>query len=214
MKAYVITIMSNPLSVSAAERCIKSAKKFGLDVKMWKAFTPKDNPRKILTDHGINPKGFEEVYSRLENCMSAFLSHYSLWQESFTKDENILILEHDAVIKSEMPKMDFFSGCISFGKPSYGKFNIPSQIGRNKLQSKQYFPGAHAYLISSRAAKIVIEKAKTEAAPTDVFFHNDRFDFLEEWYPWPVEAVDSFTTIQKREGCLAKHNFGETYEIV
>ena len=37
---------------------------------------------------------------------------------------------------------------------------------------------------------------------------------LGEYYPWPVEARDSFTTIQKKEGCYAKHNYGETYDII
>jgi len=36
---------------------------------------------------------------------------------------------------------------------------------------------------------------------------------LQEYWPWPVEAHDSFTTIQNENGCLAKHNYGETYGI-
>ena len=40
------------------------------------------------------------------------------------------------------------------------------------------------------------------------------FRWLEEFYPWPVESKDSFTTIQKTEGCLAKHGYGEAYEII
>jgi hypothetical protein len=42
----------------------------------------------------------------------------------------------------------------------------------------------------------------------------DIFPWLEEYYPWPVEVKDSFTTIQKTEGCLAKHGYNETYEII
>ena len=44
--------------------------------------------------------------------------------------------------------------------------------------------------------------------------NKNNFPWLQECYPWPVEADDSFTTIQKTEGCLAKHNYGESYEII
>ncbi len=45
---------------------------------------------------------------------------------------------------------------------------------------------------------------------------NSSFPNLKEFYPWPVRANDNFTTIQKTEGCLAKHNWNEGigYDIV
>ena len=64
------------------------------------------------------------------------------------------------------------------------------------------------------AAKIIIEVAKQQAGPTDVFLHSKRFPFLEEYYPWPVEAIDSFTTIQNVAGCKAKHNYKRGYRII
>ena len=64
--------------------------------------------------------------------------------------------------------------------------------------------------ITSSIVYIVQIKAKN----TDVFLHLDIFPDLEEYYPWPVEAWDSFTTIQNPEGCLAKHNYGQQYEII
>ena len=51
------------------------------------------------------------------------------------------------------------------------------------------------------------------ARPTDVFLNIESFPWLEEYYPWPVKADDSFTTIQNEFGCYAKHNYGETYGI-
>lgn len=40
MKHYVITIEDNPKSVEAAERCIASGKKFGLEIEKFAATTP------------------------------------------------------------------------------------------------------------------------------------------------------------------------------
>lgn len=213
MKAFVITIMDNEKSVQVADRCIRSGKNFGLDIHKFSAITPKSNIIQMMMDEGINPNGFEEVYSRTDNCKAAFLSHYLLWKKALISTEDILIFEHDAVIRSEIPSVPF-NGCISYGKPSYGKFNTPSFLGTGPLTSKPYFPGAHAYKVSPAGASQLIEKAKTEAGPTDVFLRLDRFNWLQEYYPWPVEARDTFTTIQNERGCLAKHNYGVAYEII
>lgn len=58
------------------------------------------------------------------------------------------------------------------------------------------------------------EKENIHAASTDVFLSINNFPTLQEYYPWPVEAKDSFTTIQRQAGCLAKHSYGETYDII
>lgn len=214
MKSYVITILDLPESVNSGKKCIASGAKYGTEITMFQAFTPKSNPQSIAESQGISLNGFHERYSRFDNCLAAFLSHYALWKTAIDTDDEIQIFEHDAVIRAPLPELLSYKGCISFGAPSYGKFKIPSTIGVNKLVSKQYFPGAHAYRVKPEAAKIMIEKAKLEAGPTDVFLHNGRFDFLEEYYPWPVEAHDNFTTIQNENGCQAKHRNGPGYRII
>ena len=57
-------------------------------------------------------------------------------------------------------------------------------------------------------------QAQIYARPTDVFLNRDVMPWLQEYYPWPVECRDSFTTIQKTEGCLAKHNYNNDYKII
>ena len=215
MKNYVITILENPKSVAAADRCIRSALHCGLEVEKYSAITPQNTKiHEVLAQRGISSDGFKEVYSRLNNCIAAFLSHYSLWQKSIELKEEVTIFEHDAVITNSIPEFINYKYCISFGKPSYGKYNIPPTIGVNRLTSKKYFPGAHGYRVNPAGAKLLIEQAKVRARPTDVFLHLDTFPWLEEYYPWPVEARDTFTTIQNTEGCLAKHSYNDRYEII
>jgi len=215
MKAYVIAIEGHKLSEQAAKRCIQSGERNGVTSKPWKATTPTDNPIDIFEKKGIDISGFGESYSRTLNCMAAFLSHLSLWEEAEKTNEDILILEHDAVFVNAIPELDAQNKVISLGKPSYGKFNTPATMFNPvKLMSKQYFPGAHAYMVSREAAPVIVDAAKERAAPTDIYFNNNNFDFLYEYYPWPVEARDSFTTIQNQTGCLAQHNYGEGYQIV
>lgn len=212
MKSFVITIMDNPHSVQAAERCIASMPEY--NVEMFPAITPKDDPVKIAEHRGIPIDNFKEVFSRFDNCLSAFLSHNTLWEMCCKDKQEYQIFEHDAVAVSPIPKLINYNGCISLGKPSYGKYNQPPVLGVNNLTSKKYFPGAHAYRMKPKAARMILESARLYARPTDVFLNLDLFPWLQEYYPWPVEARDSFTTIQNERGCGAKHNYGEEYKIV
>lgn len=214
MKNFVITMLDKKKSIEAADRCIDSGVKQGLSIQYFRALTPKDQIDNLLKAQGISKDGFREKFSRLDNCIAAFLSHYALWSQCAAGTEDYQIFEHDAVIVGQIPEYIDYQGCISLGKPSYGKYNDPILIGVNPLTSKRYFPGAHAYRLKPSAAKQLIAQAKVAAKPTDVFLNVDTFPWLEEYYPWPVEARDTFTTIQRTEGCLAKHNYSDKYEII
>ncbi len=212
---YVITIFGNEKSEAAAKRCIASGLSVGgISIEKWRATVPNAQLSEIIKKEGINTARMDEIYSRTPNCIAAFLSHYSLWKRSVEENAEVTIFEHDAVCVNNVPSEIRFKGVLSFGAPSYGKFNTPSSFGVVPLQSKKYFPGAHAYRVKPEAAQMLIDQARMEARPTDVFLNIDTFPFLEEHYPWPVEARDSFTTIQSEAGCRAKHNFNQKYEIV
>lgn len=213
MKSYVITIQDHERSMQAANRCIESANKYGIDVKMFPGYTPESDPEAIAAKKGIPTEKFKEIYSRYDRCLAAFLSHHHLWELCLRANENFLILEHDAVFMDKIPSI-IKNPIVSLGKPSYGKYNTPNTLGEGPLVSKRYFPGAHAYFITPAGALDLINKAKECAGPTDIFMNVDNFPYLQEVYPWPVEAKDSFTTIQNEHGCAAKHNYGDTYEII
>ena len=213
LSSYVITIQSKQQSIDIANRCISSAAKFGIKVEQFKAYTPDDYPDKILVQKGVNTKGFDEVYSRGDNCRAAFLSHFSLWEKCVSDNHKYLIFEHDALVEDNIPTTAPFNKVMTIGKPSYGKFNTPTFIGYGSLISKPYFPGAHAYRITPKGAADLVNEAQFSAGPTDIYMHSNKFT-LGEYYPWVAEARDSFTTIQRKEGCYAKHNYGEAYEII
>ena len=214
MKNFVITITDIEQSVQCAQRCIKSGKRNGMKIDMYDAVTPRNvNVYRMMEEEGIDTQGFVEQYSRLENCIAAFLSHYSLWKKCMEDTHTYTIFEHDAYIVQPISDSLIFNKVVSFGKPSYGGYNMPS-FGVGPLTSKRYFPGAHAYRLTPAGARVLVEQAQRHARPTDVFLNLETFPFLQEYYPWPVEARDSFTTIQNPVGCYAKHSYGETYEII
>jgi len=208
MKSYVITVMNIPESVDAAQRCIDSMPQF--NIEMSSGYTPNDDPDAIAKEKGINTARFDDPrYSRRQRCLSAFLSHRRLWEQCRDTGEEIQVFEHDAVGVGNIPEFLNYQGCISLGAPSYGKFNHPPGIGVNPLTSKRYFPGAHAYRMKPKAARMILDHSREFAAPTDVFLNLDYFPWLEEFYPWPVVAQDSFSTIQNEGGCLAKHGYNK-----
>lgn len=216
MKSFVITIMDMKKSVESAKKCIASMPP-EFDVQMHPAITPKDDPEQIAENLGISLRFFRhdgELYSRRLNCIAAFLSHYSLWKKCAEENEEYQIFEHDAICVNNIPIKLTYRGCVSLGAPSYGSFQTPKMFGVQPLNSKQYFPGAHAYRLKPHAAQVMLSYAENMAGPTDVFLANAHFQFLEEFYPWPVIARDTFTTIQNVGGCGAKHNFSKDYEIL
>ena len=206
--------MDNPESVRVAERCIRSAAKCGVEVEKFPAITPAQDPTILAADKGIPVENFKEIYSRFENCLSAFLSHFTLWEKCVDENESYMILEHDAYFIDQPNVFMQFDRAINLGQPSYGKAQRPMKLGINPLTSKQYFPGAHAYMIKPSGARSFIQRARIDAGPTDVFLHKGRFPWLQEYYPWPVQARDTFTTIQKPDGCWAKHGFNNDYKII
>ena len=213
MRMFVITIMENERSVQVADRCVKSGQVFGYKIEKHPAYSPQNcNVNQELDNLNYDRSGFIEKYSRPENCIAGFLSHHSLWMKCLELNEPIVIFEHDAVVTNDIPNLVLFD-ILNLGKPSYGKFNTPTFIGYGSLVSKPYFPGAHAYRITPKGAAELINEAQFSAGPTDIYIHSSKFT-LGEYYPWVAEAKDSFTTIQRKEGCYAKHNYGETYEIL
>ena len=159
MKSYVITIIDNKKSIEAADRCINSGVKQGLLIQNFRAITPNDPIRDILKKQGISDQGFKEKFSRLDNCIAAFLSHYALWTQCAAGKEEFQIFEHDAVVVGEIPEFINYQYCVSLGKPSYGKYNDPIRIGVNPLTSKRYFPGAHAYWLKPAGARLLVAQA-------------------------------------------------------
>lgn len=225
MRSYVITIKDNSRSVESAQRCIHTAAIADVNVEMFDAITPNDKPEEIAKDEGVALNNFRNnMFSRYENCVAAFLSHRSVWKKALEYNEHILVLEHDAVFKNSfdvscVKKYDL----VSLGHPSYGYYQTPLSIGIQdnspmiiKAFSKRggYLPGAHAYVVSPTAAKHMIELSSKYAEPTDIFLNKTNFKYMMEYYPWPIKADDSFSTIQKEKGCIAKHNYKKGIDII
>jgi len=202
-ECYIITIETNSESIKASERCVSSSNNFGLDTKIFNAYTPRHDPLKILKSKGINAELLSNTSSYKDAVAGCFLSHFMLWEKCIEINKPIIILEHDAVIISEIPSNILdgtgFNQLINLGKPAHGGFQIPEFTGVGLIQSYCRFKGTHAYAIKPTGAlKLIHQAKKTRIYPADGFLHRKRFPFLEELYPWPVIATTKFSTIQKK----------------
>jgi len=218
IKPYIITMMGHDRSVEAAKRCIKSAGQFGYYPELFNAVTPEHNPRNIFRTEGLRVSHFttNSVYSKIEPAMCCFLSHRELWKKCIFDNKPIIVLEHDAVFTGKIPPAIMMHKFVNLGKPSYGKYKEPNfGEGIYNLFSKEagYLPGTHAYMLTPEAASELLRKAKTHPGPADLFLNREYFPWIMEAYPWPIEADDRFTTIQKIQGSVAKHSFSKEYII-
>jgi len=222
-ECYVITIDTNPKSIQSAERCISSAKRFAtgqcplccesttspdLDINIFSAFTPRHDPLNLLQNKGINTNKLHisNNCSYVDAAAGCFLSHLTLWEKCIEINKPIVILEHDAIIKNQIPSNILdgtgFNFVINIGKPSYGNVKIPEFTGIN-LFTLKHLIGTHAYVVKPDGAYLLIEQAKKDshrgggAKAVDMFLNKKKFPFLQELYPWPVEAEPQFTTIQQ-----------------
>lgn len=113
MKAYIITIPGNELSERAAATCIKSSLDVGneFSIEEFPAVTP-DNVKetmlinKVVWNYpwlgqdldwatGLVKKAYPTKHPAKR--IACAMSHFMLWARSSNKDEDILVLEHDAI---------------------------------------------------------------------------------------------------------------------
>jgi len=93
MKAFVITVKDNEHSEVAADRCIKSAARYDLEVEKYYGYNHNDDVIQVAKDEGILSidRFRTNEYSRMPNVLAAFLSHRSLWKKCNIEEKPIII---------------------------------------------------------------------------------------------------------------------------
>lgn len=213
MKAYIVTLENIPDSVRVARDCAVSCMNFGIEPESRPGVWRNDAQRQMEVE-GLKKGTFDETWSNTDAAMGNFVAQYRIWKE-IERGEGALILEHDAVVVAPIPDLTGHGDIITLGKPSFGKLRKPLNPGFYPLfSSGDKIPGAHGYYLTPAGASALVSMAKRKGAiPVDKFICPQRFH-ITEYYPWPIEAHDSFTTIQKVKGCLSKHNYGPDYKIL
>jgi glycosyl transferase family 25 len=221
MQAFVITLTQIPESAAASNLAIASATKFGLKAQVFDAITRDKAPIALKKDN-LECRSESNNHGDFLAVMGCFMSHFTLWKKCIELNEPIIILEHDAIVYSEIP-LDLLTGtiCTNIGKPSYGrkkkpKLNLLNKVknrifGQRVIQtlfSKKCIPGNHGYYLEPAGAKLLVEGAhKLKFCAADLFMNKQDFPFIKEIYPWAVTVETNFSTIQHDVGITRQHSF-------
>ena len=198
IRTFIITLSSNEESVKSTERALQSAKNVGYDTPIEKfvAILPNDWHNHIRPD----ATDYFQIYRRPDNVAACFASHYLLWKKCVELNEPILILEHDAIFKENIPEIEF-DMCITLGRPSYIRpWQLVCDEPKDGVQPlvQENFLGHHAYAIKPAAAKIFCEDVESRMlCANDIWISKDIYPWLQEYNPHPVWADTQFSTIQE-----------------
>ena len=216
MKGYVGALLNINESLDCALRCIQTGMQFDVDVVVEPAVY-RDIAMAQLEYHNLKMSKWDESFSNVGSVVGNFVTQYRCWEHIVESGEPGIVLEHDAVFVAPIPNLEGLGDIINLGKPSYGNFKSQNQPGVYPMFSKPggYIPGAHGYYLTPVGAQRLIDTAKrVGATPCDLFLNKTNFPDIKELYPWPIEADDSFTTIQKEKGCKAKHHYNDEFKVL
>jgi len=119
MKAYIITLTEKKESTDATEIAIQSSTAVGnnFGIEIFDAVTPERADQEMELyglkwnwpwkwperdiQSGLMKTPYLTAYPKKR--IACFLSHYRLWKHCVERDEDLLILEHDAYFKSKVP---------------------------------------------------------------------------------------------------------------
>ena len=219
MKSYVIYLPKLKLSKDSALNVIKVAKEVGgIDVNLWEG-VDKFNSEDLLDKYDYNPDMNRFVsFSNFESALGCFFSHHSLWEESVRTNERIMILEHDAIFYKKFVDCEF-EGVLNIGSPLWGKRDWKqTSDGLHERNCKnehdlfhsghpdfcqcdtQFLHGAHAYIVTPKVSKMLLEKANMEIVPADCFIESHKDANISipvaDYLPHCVKQVQEFSLIQ------------------
>lgn len=212
MRGYVVTLLNIPESIACATRCTQSARQFGLDADL-RAGVWRDVAQAELKAEGLKAGKWDTSWSNTDAVLGNFVAQYRIWREIEASGEPGIVMEHDAVVVARIPAVPE-GDIVNMGKPSFGAVRPRTAPGFYPLFSGgDKIPGAHGYYLTPAGATQLVQAAQKHGGePVDKFINPQRFQIREYW-PWPIEARDSFTTIQREKGCRSKHNWKPGYRI-
>jgi len=212
IRAFVITIVDDPISVAGAKRCIESITHTNSDLQaeIFPAVTPATifncdwswplKKKKICHHTNLTLTAYKNTDVRRR--IACAQSHWFLWQLCVGLDHDICILEHDALFVGKFDTIEFDGGALSLNDPKNATFKAAEYDqalvdGVNEIpwitdQSiPQGLPGNSAYLIKPWAAQQLINKQNEIG-----WWPNDAI-MCRQLFPWLRALKPYCTTLQK-----------------
>lgn len=223
MKGYVIYLPKSKRSTKLAKATKKNAlANIGADIELWTGVDRYEGWDK-LTSLNLELKDFSRFGGGHADAeIATFFSHRSLWEKCIELNENILVLEHDAIFTNKVEEdfSNFKGDILNLGKPNWGshkpadfsergigivkrpkckKEHDPYGYGLNETCTCDtiWLFGAHAYVVTPKGAKKLIKKSNKEGIlPADVFISIDTVS-IADYLPHSVIQDKNYSFVQK-----------------
>ncbi len=210
---FVITLTKMPTSLESANKCIESGKVFGENVEVFDAIDKFQAEEFLLSKGVVNNSRVNSAF------LGCFASHYVLWEKCVKLGEPIVILEHDAVFETSVPKVRFKDIICLSKQAEQMSVEYPLQLrNKNAHAGEYYLPrfamyGTCGYGITPSGATKLIHAAQPRLVleSVDNFINKSIVDICY-LFPPVVRVKNSFSTISneryvwlKREGYFREY---------
>lgn len=228
-KVYIIRI-DNELSKNYALTAANSCDKIGLSWEYFEGIDWKKVGSKVWS---FVPEIKWKITPKANNAAAAATaSHYKLWNKIANENETVIILEHDAVMLNNV-NVSIPDGEIVVLGYKVEDIENYNNIGAVKdkpiqiLSSRAKHGGAHAYAITPKTAKMLLEhihNAQNYKNIDDQFFYRDirgalkmsiidpiaAIGWIRESTIWKKSATDNYKPILEsfEKNYISKKNLG------
>tara|TARA_R100001510_G_C7654028_1_gene212579 strand:- start:562 stop:1251 length:690 start_codon:yes stop_codon:yes gene_type:complete len=227
MKAFIIYQKENPDSVKVTKVLKESIEQTqsAIDVELFNGTTPstidKDIPDSLFEITYTYPRGGQRRYDKRTNLLltgynatstevklACTLSHARLWNKCVELDEEIMILEHDALFLRKFEPFEWEGGILGLNDPRGAtRKSMVFHTEASKVNGISTCPfvdtepvpqglaGNSAYIIKPFAAKHLLDKLEEFGAwPNDALMCNQVCPWLKVIYPYYTRVQGGIST--------------------
>jgi hypothetical protein len=183
-KAYILRI-SNPISREYAQLCAHTCDQIGLPWEYFEGCEESPDPSRLVWDDFPLPGlhiGSGMYFKHPGVCATA--SHMLIWKRIMENKECAVILEHDSLMLHpiNLTVPDNVIVALGYKFHNFINYDWKSAGPPKKMQIIPRFSGAHAYCITARTAKTLIDELYTRGVDVAV----DNFYFMRVNQPGDI----------------------------
>lgn len=208
-KKFIITLMEDPPSIEAAEKCRQSIRLHGGGNAQYFTAIDEHHSISVLKKQGVNWVTTDKyIFRKTEKLMGCFASHFLLWLKCIEYNEPIMIFESDALCTHTIPSQLRFRHVINLTDKYDGKNLVKKKVIQfmNKKSYTGiiycihfYIPGTVAYAISPEGARRLVKRARACFACEADSFINKRVVDVVEYFPLPVRLNTDYPSYFGRQ---------------
>jgi len=219
MKAYILKI-DTQTSNEYAKVCSDSCNNIGLD---WEYFNGFQNMSGKMAFNTLNIPGLPvETYSHIDNpstghkAMCATAGHFAIWQKIAKSDHDVgIVLEHDAVmlqpVTIQIPENTIV--VLGYKVKDKDRYDHKSAGVPNDLIRIDGHEGAHAYAITKRTAKFLLNELSIQGVHSAI--DNDYFTRRQRRTAMPLTIASPTPAIGwLRESTIWQESSHTNYEFI